>query len=56
MNRCWAGYAFFAMLLILSLGSMLSACGVKGALYLPAEEQTGEASSSEKPQKEQAKQ
>lgn len=39
MNRCWAGYAFFAMILILSLSSMLSACGVKGPLYLPTEEQ-----------------
>jgi predicted small lipoprotein YifL len=40
MCKCWANYAFVLVVAILSVGSMLSACGVKGPLYLPPENTT----------------
>ena len=35
--RCYANYLFIAMVIILGTGSMLSACGQKGPLYMPEE-------------------
>ena len=32
---CWARIVFIAVVLVLGTGSMLSACGQKGPLYLP---------------------
>ncbi len=33
--RCWAQYLLWAVIAILGTGSLLSACGQKGPLYLP---------------------
>ena len=33
--RCWARYMLWAVIAILGSGSLLSACGQKGDLYLP---------------------
>lgn len=33
--HCWARWLFIAMVAVLGVLSMLSACGQKGALYLP---------------------
>ena len=33
--RCWAQYLLWAVIAILGAGSLLSACGQKGPLYLP---------------------
>jgi predicted small lipoprotein YifL len=33
--RCWAQYLLWAVIAILGSGSLLSACGQKGDLYLP---------------------
>ncbi len=33
--RCWAQYLLWAAIAILGTGSLLSACGQKGPLYLP---------------------
>ncbi len=35
MMRCWAQYLLWAVIAILGTGSLLSACGQKGPLYLP---------------------
>jgi len=35
MKTCWAQYLFWLVILILGAGSILSACGQKGDLYLP---------------------
>lgn len=32
---CWARYLLWLVILILGSGSMLTACGQKGPLYLP---------------------
>jgi predicted small lipoprotein YifL len=39
--HCWARYLFWLVVAVLGVGSMLSACGQKGDLYLspPATEQ-----------------
>ncbi|MEY6432256.1 lipoprotein [Thioalkalicoccus limnaeus] len=34
---CWARYLFIAIVTVLGVGSIVSACGQKGALYLPDE-------------------
>jgi len=36
MRLCWAQIAFIIVVAVLGLASMLSACGQKGPLYLPA--------------------
>ena len=41
--HCWARYLLWAVIAILGISNMLSACGQKGDLYLP------------EPQQEQAK-
>jgi len=33
--RCWAQYLLWAVIAILGSGSLLSACGQQGNLYLP---------------------
>ena len=33
--RCWAQYLLWAVIAIFGAGSMLSACGQKGNLYMP---------------------
>lgn len=39
--HCWARYLFFAVILVLGIGNMVTACGQKGDLYLVDEsEQT----------------
>ncbi|HKK06949.1 MAG TPA: lipoprotein [Gammaproteobacteria bacterium] len=35
MRLCWAQILFIVVIAVLGLGSMLSACGQKGPLYLP---------------------
>ena len=35
MKRCWATYALWLVIAVLAVGSMVSACGQKGDLYLP---------------------
>ncbi len=35
MKICWAQSLFIVIVIILGLGNILSACGQKGALYLP---------------------
>ncbi len=32
---CWPRYLFLLVVLVLGTGSMLTACGQKGPLYLP---------------------
>ncbi|WP_082117138.1 LPS translocon maturation chaperone LptM [Sedimenticola thiotaurini] len=32
---CWSRYLLWLVILVLGTSSMLSACGQKGALYLP---------------------
>lgn len=32
---CWSRYLLWLVILVLGTGSMLSACGQKGPLYLP---------------------
>ncbi len=32
--HCWARYLFYAVILILGIGNMVTACGQKGDLYL----------------------
>ena len=38
MRMCWANWALFAVVVVLSLSSLLSACGKTGDLYLPDED------------------
>ncbi|MBK1702317.1 LPS translocon maturation chaperone LptM [Thiococcus pfennigii] len=33
--HCWARYLFIAVVMILGVGSIVTACGQKGDLYLP---------------------
>ncbi|AGA92104.1 hypothetical protein Thimo_3439 [Thioflavicoccus mobilis 8321] len=33
--HCWARYLFIAVVTVLGLGSIVTACGQKGELYLP---------------------
>ena len=33
--HCWPRYILWTLIALLGSGSMLSACGQKGALYLP---------------------
>ncbi|TVQ88577.1 MAG: hypothetical protein EA400_08675 [Chromatiaceae bacterium] len=33
--HCWARYLFYAVVAVLGIGQMMSACGQKGDLYLP---------------------
>lgn len=35
MRLCWAQIVFIMVVAVLGLGSILSACGQKGPLYLP---------------------
>ncbi|MES9843536.1 MAG: lipoprotein [Candidatus Sedimenticola sp. PURPLELP] len=44
MQHCWPSYLLWLVIAVLGTGSMLSACGQKGDLYLPDEtvEQTQE--------------
>ncbi len=35
--RCWAQYLLWAVIAIFGSGSLLTACGQKGDLYLPDE-------------------
>ncbi len=35
MRMCWAQWLLLAAVLVLGTGSLLSACGQKGPLYLP---------------------
>jgi len=35
MKPCWAQYLLWLVIAVLGAGSMLSACGRKGDLYLP---------------------
>ncbi|MCB1755964.1 MAG: lipoprotein [Gammaproteobacteria bacterium] len=37
MRICWAQWVFIAVIAVLGLAQMLSACGNKGPLYLPEE-------------------
>lgn len=37
MRTCWANWILLAVVLVLGTGSLLSACGQKGPLYLPDE-------------------
>lgn len=39
MRFCWAQYAFWAMIAVLGMTSLLAGCGAKGDLYLPREQQ-----------------
>ncbi len=36
--HCWARYLLWLVIAVLGVGNMLSACGQKGDLYLPAQE------------------
>lgn len=33
--HCWAGTAFYLLVTLLGIASMIGACGQKGPLYLP---------------------
>jgi predicted small lipoprotein YifL len=35
---CWARHAFLALVAVLGVGEMITACGQKGSLYLPKPE------------------
>jgi predicted small lipoprotein YifL len=48
MCKCWLNYVFLFVIAVFSVGSMLSACGVKGPLYLPQEEAAKQAAAEEK--------
>lgn len=37
MRMCWANWAFFVVVVLLSLSSLLAGCGKTGDLYLPEE-------------------
>ena len=37
--HCWARYLFIAVVSVLGIGNMITACGQKGDLYLPEREQ-----------------
>ena len=39
MRICWAQYTLWAVIAVLGVASMLSACGAKGDLFLPPAEQ-----------------
>ena len=54
MKLCWANYLLIIVIAVLGFGSMLSACGKKGPLYLP-EEQHQAVKKEVKPQDEQKK-
>lgn len=41
---CYARRLFFAVIAVLALGQMISACGQKGPLYLPDKQESGEES------------
>jgi predicted small lipoprotein YifL len=40
MRICWAQYTLWAVIAVLGVASMLSGCGSKGDLYMPAPEQS----------------
>ena len=40
MRICWAQYTLWAVIAVLGVVSMLSGCGSKGDLYLPAPEKS----------------
>ena len=42
MRICWAQYTLWAVIAVLGVVSMLSGCGSKGDLFLPAPEQAPE--------------
>jgi predicted small lipoprotein YifL len=46
--HCWARYLLWIAIAVLGIGNLLSACGQKGALYLPDQktEQHGKAPAS----------
>jgi predicted small lipoprotein YifL len=39
--HCWARYLLIGAVLVLGVGQMIAACGQKGDLYLPEQEETG---------------
>ena len=39
MNTCWAKYLLLFVVVVLGTSSMLSACGKKGKLYHPDQQQ-----------------
>ncbi len=49
--RCWAQYLLWAVITILGTGSLLSACGQKGPLYLPDKAEQSNQQSEEKKKK-----
>ena len=40
--HCWPRYVLWTLIAVVSLGNMLTACGQKGDLYLPDEDQQQE--------------
>lgn len=42
MRVCWAQWVFMALVVFMGMTQMLTACGNKGPLYLPTEEQIAE--------------
>jgi predicted small lipoprotein YifL len=48
MKICWAQYLLWFVVAVLGTGSALSACGQKGALYLPDQPPTATDSNTKK--------
>jgi hypothetical protein len=42
LMHCWPRYLLWLVITVLGMGSMISACGQKGDLYLPEKEETAE--------------
>lgn len=42
MKPCWASYLLWLVIGVAGIGAMLSSCGQKGDLYLPAQTETTE--------------
>jgi predicted small lipoprotein YifL len=42
--HCWPNYLLWLVIAVLGTGSMISACGQRGDLYLPEKEETAEQS------------
>ena len=42
MKICWANYLLWLIIGVAGIGAMLSSCGQKGDLYLPAKAETTE--------------
>ncbi len=55
MKICWAQYLLFAIISLFAIATMVTACGQKGALFLPKNQQQSKKTVPDKTQKQKEK-